>query len=199
MIRIDVQGDPVSQGSMSAIPFHRPCPKCRPGRPCGRTRMCVGGRELGANVVHSKEDEIRVWRGMIALAAKGALSAAGIRDRPAFPVDGVTLGVVFWMRRPQGHYTSKGNILSAEGERNPVPWKKPDADKLLRAVLDALTGEVYTDDAQVVTPIPGKRFGRSPGITILVDNRVGGFSAMATALDHLVDTVAPLPALGLFT
>ena len=37
MIRVDVDGKPVPQGSMSSIPFHRPCPKCQAaGRSAGR-------------------------------------------------------------------------------------------------------------------------------------------------------------------
>jgi Holliday junction resolvase RusA-like endonuclease len=36
---------------------------------------------------------------------------------------------------------------------------KPDLDKLLRAVLDALTGIAYEDDAQVVTAVAMKVYG----------------------------------------
>lgn len=184
---------------MSAIPFHRPCPKCAPGKPCGRTRMCVGGREIGANVVHSNEDEIKVWREMVGLQARVSLNAAGLRDRPVYPTGGVTLGVVFWMQRPQGHFTSKG-ALSAEGERNTTPWHKPDGDKLLRAILDSLTSQVYTDDAQVTGIIPVKRFAvrpRLPGVTVLIEPdsaENGSIVPLAKVIDDI--TRGSLPATG---
>ena len=36
-----------------------------------------------------------------------------------------------------------------KAERGGFVWKRPDADKLARAVLDALEGVVYQQDAQV--------------------------------------------------
>jgi crossover junction endodeoxyribonuclease RusA len=39
------------------------------------------------------------------------------------------------------------------------PTVKPDADKVLRALLDALTGVAYEDDAQVVDVAVTKRYG----------------------------------------
>ena len=42
---------------------------------------------------------------------------------------------------------------------------KPDLDKLLRSVLDALTGIVWVDDSQVVIISARKDFGQ-PGATI---------------------------------
>ena len=39
------------------------------------------------------------------------------------------------------------------------PTKKPDSDKLLRAVLDSLTGVVYEDDSQVVRVFAEKQYG----------------------------------------
>ena len=49
--------------------------------------------------------------------------------------------------------------------------KKPDVDKLLRAVLDALTGIVWVDDSQVAFATANKTFawnGR-PGAHIIID------------------------------
>jgi Holliday junction resolvase RusA-like endonuclease len=44
---------------------------------------------------------------------------------------------------------------------------KPDLDKLLRSVLDALTGIIWVDDSQVVMISARKDFGQ-PGATITV-------------------------------
>ena len=51
------------------------------------------------------------------------------------------------------------------------PTTKPDADKLIRLVFDALTGIAYTDDAQVVQLQARKRYvtpGEDPGVVVTV-------------------------------
>lgn len=49
---------------------------------------------------------------------------------------------------------------------------KPDTDKLIRSVLDALTGIVWTDDSQVVEILARKQFGQ-PGAEIGIEE-IGG-------------------------
>ena len=58
-------------------------------------------------------------------------------------------GVTVWacFERPKGHFTRKGALKEDAPEH---VLKKPDADKTLRAVLDALTGILYHDDSQVI-------------------------------------------------
>jgi len=46
------------------------------------------------------------------------------------------------------------------------PTVKPDIDKLVRTVLDALTGIYYVDDCQVVQLEASKMYGDSPGVMI---------------------------------
>ena len=48
------------------------------------------------------------------------------------------------------------------------PTKKPDADKLLRAVLDSLTGVAYEDDSQVVRATIEKEYGSPEKTTVEV-------------------------------
>ena len=43
---------------------------------------------------------------------------------------------------------------------------KPDLDKLIRSILDALTGIVFEDDSQVVTVQARKTFDEPPGVKI---------------------------------
>jgi Holliday junction resolvase RusA-like endonuclease len=53
----------------------------------------------------------------------------------------------------------------------PLSTKKPDIDKILRSVLDALTGIAYADDAQVAWVRMEKRIaavGQQPGVAISV-------------------------------
>ena len=48
------------------------------------------------------------------------------------------------------------------------PYVKPDVDKLARTILDALTGTVIIDDAQVISLTTEKRYGLIPGVEIEV-------------------------------
>jgi crossover junction endodeoxyribonuclease RusA len=45
-------------------------------------------------------------------------------------------------------------------------YPRLDIDKLIRAVLDALTGHAYKDDSQVISVIATKAFGPTAGVKI---------------------------------
>lgn len=49
-----------------------------------------------------------------------------------------------------------------------APTVRPDVDKLLRAVLDALTGIAYADDSQVVQVTTSKTYGPSERVTVTI-------------------------------
>ena len=51
---------------------------------------------------------------------------------------------------------------------------KPDVDKLARAGLDAMTGVVFSDDAQVTEALVGKVYGETPGLMCEVRWSDGG-------------------------
>ena len=119
MISFDVEGHPVTQGSMKVI----------------------NGR-----VLHSRGEALILWRTMVALAARRA---------GAFPVPNpVEMTIEFRLARPK---TVKRNL----------PYVAPDLDKLIRAVLDALTGIAYVDDGQVVSITSSKVYGE-PGVSVSV-------------------------------
>lgn len=46
--------------------------------------------------------------------------------------------------------------------------RRPDLDKLIRAVNDALTGIAYADDNQVAVIHTSKRYGPTPGVHITI-------------------------------
>ena len=91
---------------------------------------------------------VKPYRALVSLAASQARTEAPTQQ----PV-GIAIAFVFV--RPKSHYTSKG-VLRAGAPTHPG---KPDIDKLCRAVLDALTGILYHDDAQVVSLSASKRYG----------------------------------------
>lgn len=50
-----------------------------------------------------------------------------------------------------------------------APTVRPDLDKCLRAVLDALTGVAYADDAQVVHVVTSKAYGPTDCVTVTIE------------------------------
>lgn len=73
----------------------------------------------------------------------------------------VAVRVEFVMPRPK----------SAPKRSTPAAIKRPDCDKLCRAVFDALSGVIYRDDSQVVDLHASKRIaeiGETPGARIRV-------------------------------
>lgn len=49
------------------------------------------------------------------------------------------------------------------------PITRPDIDKIIRPVLDALTGIVFVDDCQVVELVARKAYDSEPGVVIDVE------------------------------
>jgi Holliday junction resolvase RusA-like endonuclease len=65
-------------------------------------------------------------------------------------IDGpLHLTVEVVVQRPQTHWKVDGT-LSAAGERQPVPARKPDLDNAVKLHMDALNGCAYRDDVDVV-------------------------------------------------
>ena len=100
-------------------------------------------------MVHSQGSALAVWRSTIALAA---------RSENAKLIEGpVAIQLHFYMLKPR----------TVKREKPTVP---PDLDKLIRGVLDALTGIVYLDDAQVILIRAAKSYGE-PGVDITVGQK----------------------------
>lgn len=103
--------------------------------------------------------------------ARVAHAAAQAHGGP--PLDGpVMLCVTFYLPRPKGHYGSGKNAsqIKPNSPQKPI-GKKDDIDKLLRALMDALTDILWRDDGQVVTVIALKRYGcagDAPSTTVIV-------------------------------
>jgi Holliday junction resolvase RusA-like endonuclease len=91
-----------------------------------------------------KSGSLREWRAAVGACARLWLSQHGM---PA-PLDGpVKLSVTFFMPRPK-----------SAPKRVTRPATKPDLDKLVRAVGDALTGIAYTEDSRIVELRATKEF-----------------------------------------
>lgn len=95
-------------------------------------------KSLGRPVVTSDNPRNKDWRRTVAFAALEALRAAGL-PQPLFPAGPVRLVLAFRLPRPKA---LKGTDV--------VHTTRPDVDKLVRSVCDALTGIAWGDDGQVV-------------------------------------------------
>lgn len=95
----------------------------------GRAKMRNGKPVI---IVKADNDALRSWSGVVRMAAW----AAGVKQQPAEVAVAVHVEVVRGMK-------------SAKAQAAPAVTR-PDIDKHLRAVLDALTGVAYVDDSQVV-------------------------------------------------
>lgn len=109
-------------------------------------------RSTGRVIVTSDNPQLRSWRQDVAARASEAL---GDLPRPLYRRgQPVRLAVTFYLPRPQ---SAPRRVL--------YPATRPDLDKLLRALCDALSGLAFEDDAMVVTAIVEKRFG-TPGAVV---------------------------------
>lgn len=81
--------------------------------------------------------------------------------------------VRFYQPRIKGHFGTGRNAGLLKDSAPARPVVKPDIDKLSRAILDGLTGQLYHDDAQVVTKLAEKHYGVPARVEIEV-----------TALEH---------------
>lgn len=109
-----------------------------------------------------------------ALAAR-AEAGAGVARGEALAVC-----IRFYTSRPQGHFGTGRNAGVLKDHSPARPAKKPDVDKWVRHLLDALTGVVYADDGQVVTLLAEKRYaeGDEPPrteveVTVIAEQTVG--------------------------
>jgi Holliday junction resolvase RusA-like endonuclease len=116
----------------------------RPGTKGSARAFVVGGRAIVRNDNAKEKD----WRQRVALAAGEAMAGT--------PWDGpVVVKATFYLQRPLAHLKT-GGALRPSAPR--FPTGKPDVDKMVRSLLDALENIVYTRDARVVTAVVTKAY-----------------------------------------
>lgn len=148
MITFHVSGVPAPQGSKTAMPVRKN------GKLTGKTNLVESSKAL------------KPWRTLVTHQARCA------RPKEFTPYAGaVRVEVIFRFPRPKGHYGTgrNGGTLKPSAPEHHIT--KPDADKLLRAILDGLTvAGIYHDDSQVVEVETSKRYaaGDNQGATISV-------------------------------
>lgn len=81
----------------------------------------------------------------------------------------VAVHLRFVTLRPKGHYGTGKNAETIKPSAPRLPIGRPDLDKLTRAILDAMTGVAFADDAQVAALNCGKEYGNTSGVEIRWD------------------------------
>jgi crossover junction endodeoxyribonuclease RusA len=118
-------------------------------------------RHVGRGIMVESSRAVGPWRERVALAAHNAMLTAGLT-----PFTGaVVVGLSFVLPRPK----------STPKRFTPPAVKRPDCDKLTRAVFDSLSGIVYLDDSQVIDLHATKRLaeiGETPGVDITVGSGI---------------------------
>ena len=113
--------------------------------PQGSTRAWVVN---GKPIITSSAKGLATWRRLVADVAQDYA--------PKEPWEGpVGIELHFGLPKPK----------SAPKRRRVWPDKRPDLDKLTRAVLDALTYVVFADDSQVIDIQASKDYG-APGVVV---------------------------------
>ena len=119
-------------------------------RPSGSKRAFI---VAGKARIAPDNPEQRNWQRMV---IECAVEAWGKRPVILGPVH---LKARFYFPRPKSHYRKNGELRPNAIHYCPT---KPDLDKLLRAVGDALSGIVWRDDSQVVSVSASKLYTEGP-------------------------------------
>lgn len=103
------------------------------------------------------------WRATVAARATAAMNGRELRTGP------LRLRATFVFARPASHFGTGRNEGRLKASAPLYVRKRPDVDKLLRAIGDALTGIVFRDDAQIVDVRAEKHFGQQPCAHVVVE------------------------------
>lgn len=132
-----VLGRPQGKGSKRVLPV--------------RTRAAVGQPRV---VMVDSNRNAAPWAARVAAAAIEAADADGF-ELIRGPV---TVQFEFCFSRPRAHFGTGRNVARLRLSAPEHMAVMPDVDKLTRCALDALTGVIFKDDAQVVRLQAAKRW-----------------------------------------
>jgi Holliday junction resolvase RusA-like endonuclease len=106
-------------------------------------------------------EEGKAWRSQV----RDAALAAWGDFRPALEGP-VSVTFTFHTLRPQSHFGSGRNCEQLKEHAPAFPVSRPDVLKCARAIEDSLTSVIWRDDAQIVTELLLKRYGKVQGVQV---------------------------------
>lgn len=154
-----VKGIPTPKGSMTVGHIVIPEVRKQWHRLDLFKRFSHGYQPVGDPIVSlrpSNANKLRKWILVFGIQADLAARSAHINQLHQGPI--MVFGE-FLLSRPKNHYgtgRNAGVIKARFSDAQPIT--RPDLDKLLRAILDVLTGIIYKDDSQVVFNLTKKRY-----------------------------------------
>ena len=125
-----------------------------PGDPVPQPRPRVSTRGGFARAYVPKQHAVHAYRQAVAAAAREA--GAGVHGEPVEVVIDLVFG------RPKSHLRKNG--LAKDAPVTP----RPDLDNCAKAVLDALNGVAWEDDAQVQRLVVSKSYGTEARTTVRI-------------------------------
>lgn len=136
-----------------------------PGKPepQGSSRAFRHGNRV---VITSANPKLKSWRAKMTEALREEAERRNISDYSG----AAAMLVTFVLPRPASHLTSKGELTKSAPEAH---LSKPDLDKLVRAVGDAISDAgIWRDDSVLMSLQAAKYYSDAflePGVTIVVD------------------------------
>ena len=125
-------------------------------------------------MIDVKSSALDRWRRMIAKA----ITDQGWQHDPILSGP-VSVHLTFYLPRPRYHYGTGRNANRLKGSAPALVDKRPDVDKLSRAVLDAITQSgAWRDDSQVAHLSAAKRYAEQSGVLIYLDQMNRSASSM---------------------
>lgn len=163
MLRAPAEGKGADAGDVTASPVQASdVIRFRvAGVPAPQGSKTVARSGSGRSFVREDNPALAPWRNAVAAAAQDAMG-----ERPPIPGP-VYLEAVFRFPRPLSHFGTGRNADRLKPSAPDYVTTRPDLDKLLRALGDALAGIVFAADAYVVTVYAEKVYG-SPGADVFV-------------------------------
>ena len=135
-------------------------------RATGQPLIGKNGKPVYGAATTSDNPAIKGWQQLVAEGANRALAQQPDGTRGVLE-EGVRLTVAFYLPRPK-KYQRRGV--------NPAHLTKPDLDKLVRGIKDALTKVLWTDDSQVVELVATKQYAAvddAPHVDLRVEPTAG--------------------------
>jgi len=119
-------------------------------------------KHVGNGVMVESSSKLKPWRQEVKAAAVAARVDLPLLEGP------VALDVRFVFQRPKGHFGSGRNAGTLKASAPTYHATKPDADKALRAIGDALAGSLVRDDCQFASVSAIKQYGEPARVEISV-------------------------------
>lgn len=140
-----------------AIPGHQAVSFRVPGKPIGKGRPRATKRSK--HIVLYTPEATATYESTVALAASQAMAGQSLMTGPVDVLMRILLPIpASWSKRKQ----------AAAAEGTLVPIVKPDMDNVIKAIFDAINGVVWVDDTQVADLRVQRRYGATPGVSVVV-------------------------------